>query len=80
MEKGVFTSMYGNLLIIKQVIEKIIPFFQQYSLQSVTKRRNFLIFCQIAKLVQSSKHLTESGVKQIRILKSKMNLRTIGLA
>ncbi|MEK7194202.1 MAG: LAGLIDADG family homing endonuclease [Patescibacteria group bacterium] len=64
----------------KDIIESIIPFFQQYPLQSVSKRRSFLIFCRIAKLVQSGRHLTESGVKQIQTLKSRMNQRTIGLA
>ena len=64
----------------KDILENIIPFFQQYPLQSVSKRMSFLIFCQIAKLVQSGKHLTESGVKQIQTLKSRMNKKTIGLA
>ncbi len=64
----------------KDIQESIIPFFQQYSLQSVSKRKSFLIFCQIAKLVKSGAHLTESGVKQIQILKAKMNQKTIGLA
>ena len=64
----------------KEILENIIPFFQQYPLQSVTKLQSFLIFCQIADLVKSGRHLTESGIEEIRTLKSKMNLKTIGLA
>lgn len=64
----------------KDVVNTIIPFFQQYPLQSVSKQRSFLIFCQIAELVKSGQHLTESGIKQIQALKLKMNQRTIGLA
>ena len=64
----------------KDITEIIIPFFQKNPLQSVSKRINFKIFCQIATLVKSGKHLTRSGLKRIKTLKSKMNKKTIGLA
>ncbi|MEK9201603.1 MAG: LAGLIDADG family homing endonuclease [Patescibacteria group bacterium] len=63
-----------------EIFNKIIPFFQQYPLQSVSKRRSFSIFCQIASLLQKQKHLTEKGIEQIRLLKSQMNQKTFGLA
>ena len=62
------------------ILNKIIPFFQQYPLQSASKSKSFGIFCQIAGLLQKQEHLTEKGVKQIRALKLQMNQKTIGLA
>ena len=57
------------------ILNKIIPFFEKYPLQSVSKQKNFGIFCQIARLLKAKKHLTEEGVQQIRQLKSLMNLK-----
>ena len=64
----------------EDIFNKIIPFFQQYPLQSASKSKSFGIFCKIADLLQKQKHFTEKGVKQIRALKSHMNQKTIGLA
>jgi hypothetical protein len=64
----------------KDILQNIIPFFLHYPLQSVSKRKSFKIFCQIAKLVETGEHLTSSGIKKIRALKLKMNQKTIGLA
>ena len=63
-----------------EIFNKIIPFFQQYPLQSASKSKSFNIFCQIADLLQKQAHLTEKGVEQIRSLKSQMNQKTLGLA
>jgi len=64
----------------RDIIEKIIPFFQQHCLQSASKQKSFNSFCKIADLVKQQKHFTESGIKRIRVLKSLMNKKTIGLA
>jgi hypothetical protein len=56
----------------EDVYEKIIPFFKKYSLLGV-KLINFTDFCEVAELVKNKTHLTESGYKQIVILKSGMN-------
>jgi hypothetical protein len=64
----------------KDILECIIPFFLQYPLQSVSKMNSFKIFCQIAQLVKSGEHLTESGIMKIKTLKAKMNQKTVGLA
>src|SRR3989338_3815536 len=55
------------------ILNKIIPFFKQYPLQSASKKFNFRIFCQIARLLKAKAHLTANGVEQIRKLKSQMN-------
>lgn len=64
----------------KDNIGEIIPFFEKHPLQSASKQKSFHAFCKIAKIVETKKHLTESGVKQIRKLKARMNQKTIGLA
>ncbi len=64
----------------KDIFETIIPFFQQHELQTSTKRNSFELFCRIAELIRSGKHLDADGVRQIMKLKSEMNKRTAGLA
>src|SRR3989344_2449270 len=60
----------------RDILQKIIPFFQQNPLQSASKSKNFRIFSQVASLVKEGKHLRKSGVKQIRRLKAQMNKKT----
>ncbi|PIQ67194.1 MAG: hypothetical protein COV95_00070 [Candidatus Zambryskibacteria bacterium CG11_big_fil_rev_8_21_14_0_20_40_24] len=62
------------------ILNTVIPFFRQYPLQSYSKNVNFEIFCKIAELVKRGAHFTEKGISEIRELKSKMNLKTVGLA
>ncbi|MEK7567295.1 MAG: LAGLIDADG family homing endonuclease [Patescibacteria group bacterium] len=64
----------------KDILGVIIPFFELHPLQSVSKQKNFKLFCKIALLVKSGKHLTKGGMKIIKKLKSEMNQRTTGLA
>ncbi len=64
----------------RDIFNKIIPFFQQNSLESSTKRKSFNIFCRIANLFQAKAHLTKKGLKRIQKLKQHMNQRTVGLA
>lgn len=64
----------------QDILSTIIPFFKKYPLQSASKRANFKIFCQIAKLVSQGKHLTPEGLTKIRTLKARMNQKTVGLA
>ncbi len=64
----------------KDILTKIIPFFIKYPLQSVTKNKSFKAFRGIAKLVDKRAHLTTKGIGQIKLLKAKMNQKTIGLA
>src|SRR3989338_320394 len=52
----------------EDILSKIIPFFKKYPLQSLSKRKNFQIFCKIACLLKAKRHLTEEGVLKIRQL------------
>ena len=64
----------------RDILNTVIPFFKQYPLQSATKKANFELFCQVAFLVKEGKHLTKEGIEDIRSLKARMNLKTVGLA
>lgn len=64
----------------RNIFEIIIPFFQKYHLQSISKQKSFKLFCEIAKLVKKGKHLSKEGIEKIKTIKSKMNKKTIGLA
>ena len=61
----------------EDILGKLIPFFKKYPLQSSSKRKNFEIFCQIARLLKTKKHLTENGIQEIRRLKALMNLKLL---
>jgi len=63
----------------RDIIGKIIPFFQKHPLQSASKSLSFETFCKIANLVQQEKHLTQEGIQEIQLLKAMMNHKT-GLA
>ena len=64
----------------RDILEKVIPFFKKYPLQTASKRKSFEIFCQIAEAVKAKKHLTKKGVGKIKLLKQNMNQKTVGLA
>lgn len=64
----------------RDILSKIIPFFEKNPLQTDSKSANFAIFKQIALLVEQSEHLNEIGIQKIRNLKEQMNQKTIGLA
>src|SRR3989338_5469134 len=62
------------------VLNIVIPFFKRHPLQSYSKNYSFRMFCKIAELVKSKAHLSKTGIDKIRVLKSKMNKKTLGLA
>ena len=57
----------------KDIIQKIIPFFQEFSLLSEAKRRNFEIFCEVAKLMDQGEHKNLQGLKKILELRELIN-------
>ena len=57
---------------LQNLLRKIIPHFQKFPLLS-EKRRDFLFFARVCKLVAKKKHLTASGLKQITKFAFQMN-------
>ena len=58
----------------KHIEEILIPFFKKYSLQG-KKKRDFDYFCQACEVFKKTEHKTVKGVKKLRLIQSKMNLR-----
>jgi len=58
----------------QDLLEKIIPFFEDNPLQT-EKKKDFEIFAKIIRKMDQGEHLTEKGLKQIREMTMKMNTR-----
>ena len=52
--------------------EKVIPFFQNISLQGI-KSKDFADFCKAVDIIKVKGHLTNEGLDEIRKLKIGMN-------
>lgn len=59
---------------IKDINEKVIPFFQKYSLRT-HKAEDFRIFCKIMGLIRIKRHLNSDGLSEIANLAMTMNRR-----
>jgi hypothetical protein len=57
----------------QDIIQKVIPYFQKYPLQSDSKKKNFSIFCSIAKLMDKGEHRNLIGLKKILKLRERIN-------
>jgi len=57
---------------LKDIIEKIIPFFKKHPLQS-KKQRSFQIFCKIVEMIKDKKHLNPKYILKIIKLRNNMN-------
>ena len=53
---------------LRDITEKIIPFFRKYPLQA-KKKHSFNLFSHVAELMLKKQHLTTSGIEQIKTLK-----------
>ena len=51
----------------------VIPFFRRFGFLSAKKKRDFSKFQQIAKLIETNKHLTIDGIKEILKIRKEMN-------
>jgi LAGLIDADG endonuclease. len=63
-----------TLVIVKfsDIIEKVIPFFELYPLIGI-KQKDFLDWCEVARLMNGGSHLTIEGLNIIRTIKDGMN-------
>ena len=57
----------------QDIIQKVIPYFNKYSFLSDLKKKNFDIFCKIAKLMDKGEHKNFSGLRKILELREKLN-------
>ena len=59
---------------LSDIQEKIIPFFEEYSLLTA-KQQDFLAFCQVIQLMKNRSHLTTDGLQNIRDIAATTNRR-----
>jgi len=57
----------------KDIIQKIIPYFQKYEVFSDSKKKNFAIFCKIANLMNRGEHKNINGLRKILKLREIIN-------
>jgi hypothetical protein len=56
---------------LKDITQKVIPFFEKYPLQA-KKKISFKLFSKVAKLMLLKKHLNPEGILEIKNLKEKI--------
>ena len=57
----------------KDIIQKVIPYFQKYPMISASKQKNFSIFCEIAQLMEKGEHRNLIGLRRILELREAIN-------
>ena len=57
----------------QDIIQKVIPFFKKYPVLSLSKKKNFSIFCKIAKLMNRGEHRNKIGLRKILELREIIN-------
>ena len=67
---GVWYYVVSNPL---SITERVIPFFERFPFLSQRKKKNFLLFKMITKLVIEKKHLTTEGLQEIIQLREQLN-------
>lgn len=55
------------------IIQKVIPYFQNYPVLSDSKKKNFAIFCAIAQLMEKGEHRNLIGLRKILELRESIN-------
>ena len=57
----------------KDIIQKVIPYFQKYPMLSDAKQKNFAIFCAVAQLMEKGEHRNLIGLRKILELRETIN-------
>ncbi len=57
----------------QELLEKVVPFFEQHPPRSPSKQRDFGFFRQVLILVRQEAHLTENGLESMRQLAAQMH-------
>ena len=69
-QDGIWYYEVNNL---NSLCENIIPFFERFGFLSAKKKKDFSKFKRIVHLIKEGKQLTEEGLREILILRKKMN-------
>lgn len=57
----------------KDIIQKVIPYFQKYPMLSDSKQKNFSLFCAVAQLMEKGEHRNLIGLRKILELREAIN-------
>ena len=57
----------------QDIIQKVIPYFQEFPMLSYSKKKNFTIFCEIASLMNRGEHRNPDGLRKILDLREQIN-------
>ncbi len=71
-EKPNINQVHFVVFKFSDIRDKIIPFLYDNPLQG-SKALDFSDFCKVAKLMENKAHLDNKGLKQIVLIKEKMN-------
>lgn len=58
---------------MKDINEKVIPFFNRFKLLSEGKRKTFEAFSEIARMMKNGEHLTVEGLEKMLKLRKLLN-------
>ncbi len=64
---------YYEVTNIKDLSEKIVPFFEKFGFLSARKKEAFSKFKDILEIVKDGKHLTNKGLREIARLREQIN-------
>jgi hypothetical protein len=67
---------YYIITTFSDIIKNILPFFEKYPLIGC-KKKDYMDFVKVAKLIESKNHLTNEGLEKILKIKSNMNTKRI---
>ena len=67
---GVYYYEVNNLT---SILENVIPFFSHFRFLSAKKKRDFMKFQQIAKIMKEGRHLQYEGIEEILTIRNNMN-------
>lgn len=57
----------------QELLEKIVPFFQEHLPKSPSKQRDFHLFQQVLALIRDEAHRTDAGLESMRQLAVQMH-------
>lgn len=63
-----------SVIKIKDIIEKIIPFFDEYSFFSARKKESYEKWKVATRMIYNKEHLTDEGNKIVKFLSKRINM------
>jgi len=65
--------IYYEVMNIKSLTERVIPFFEKFKFYSLSKKTNFRIFKEIMEIMSKGEHLKKEGFEKILELREQLN-------